>query len=44
MQAAQLYETLGKNDVALECYETIKKDYPQTMQGNEVDKYIERLK
>ena len=44
MQAAQLYETLGKNDVALECYETIKKDYPQTMQGNEEDKYIERLK
>lgn len=44
MQAGQLYETLGKNDAAIQCYETIKSKYPQTMQGNEVDKYIERLK
>jgi hypothetical protein len=37
---------LGQKDVALECYETIKREYPQSqmVQVGEVVKYIERLK
>lgn len=44
LQAGQLYESLGNKDKALECYETIKNDYPQSMQRQDVDKYIERVK
>ncbi len=44
LQAGQLFEALDKKDDALECYETIKSDYPQSMQAQEIDKYIERVK
>lgn len=44
LQAGQLFEALGNKDKALECYETIKNDYPQSFQRNDIDKYIERLK
>lgn len=46
LQAGQIYEELGQKDVALECYETIKREYPQSqmVQVGEVVKYIERLK
>ena len=44
VKAAQVYEAMGKNDEALKCYETIQKDYQQSMQASEVVKYIERLK
>ena len=44
LQAGQIYESLGNKDEALECYETIKNDYPQSMQRQDIDKYIERLK
>jgi len=43
IQAGQLFEVLGQNDKALNCYETVKRKYKQSMQYNEIDKYIERL-
>lgn len=43
-QAGQIYESLGNKDKAMECYETIKNDYPQSLQSQDIDKYIERLK
>lgn len=43
-QAGQIYESLGNKDKAMECYETIKSDYPQSLQSQDVDKFIERLK
>ena len=43
-QAGQIYESLGNKDKALECYEIIKNDYPQSMQRQDIDKYIERVK
>lgn len=44
LQAGQIYESLGNNSKALDCYETIKSDYSQSMQAQDIDKYIERLK
>ena len=44
LQAGQIYEALGNSSKALECYESIKSDYPQSMQAQDIDKYIERLK
>lgn len=44
LQAGQIYESLGNKDEALECYETIKNEYPQSMQRQDIDKYIERVK
>lgn len=43
-KAAQVYEALGNNAKALECYQTIKEEYQQSAQYNEADKNIERLK
>ena len=43
MAAGQIYEAQGENDKALECYETIKEEYINSMQYAEVDKYIEKL-
>ena len=42
LQAGQVYEKLNKQDKALELYQQIKKDYPQSPINNEIDKYIER--
>lgn len=42
LQAGLVYEKLGKADKALELYQQIKKDYPQSPLSNEIDKYIER--
>ena len=44
LQAGQIYEALGNSSKALECYESNKSDYPQSMQAQDIDKYIERLK
>lgn len=44
MQAGQIYESLGNNSKALDCYETLKSKYPQSSQASDIDKYIERLK
>ena len=44
IQAGQIYESLNQNDKALDCYTQIKTKYQQSMQYNEIDKYIERVK
>ena len=44
LQAGQIYESLGNKDEALKCYETIKNEYPQSMQRQDIDTYIERVK
>jgi tetratricopeptide (TPR) repeat protein len=46
LQAGQIFEELGQKDKALDCFETIKNNYPQSqlVQSGEVMKYIERLK
>ena len=44
LQAGQIFEALGDKTKALDCYETIKNDYPQSFQRQDIDKYIERLK
>ena len=43
MHAGQLFESLEQNDKALECYQTIKKKYQQSLEYTNVDKYIEAL-
>jgi tetratricopeptide (TPR) repeat protein len=40
MKAGLAYEELGSFDKALEIYRTIKKDYPRSFEGREIDKYI----
>lgn len=44
LQAGQLFEAIGQKNKALECYETIKNEYPQSVQRQDIDKYIERVK
>lgn len=43
-KAGIVYEELGKFDKSLELYQKIKKEYPETQEGREMDKYIERVK
>jgi len=42
-QAAQVYESLGNTDKALELYKTVKEKYFRSPLANEVEKYIEKL-
>jgi TolA-binding protein len=42
-RAGLLYESLGKNDAAIEMYSIIKEKYPTTQRGTEIDKYLARL-
>jgi len=44
MKAARVYESLNKYSKALKIYERIKKEYPLSQEGLEVEKYIERAK
>ena len=44
MQAAFMYEHAGKTDKALKLYEEIKSKYPTSMQGRDIEKYINRVK
>ena len=44
LKAGIAYEELGKNDKALACYEIIKDKYPQSVEGYDIDKYINRIK
>ena len=44
MKAGNLLETLNKPEEALALYEEIKKDYPTTSEGTNIDKYIARVK
>jgi len=43
MKAGQLHELAGDYAKALEKYETIKKNYPESNEGNNIDKYIARV-
>ena len=43
MKAGQVYEELEKYNRALEAYENILDDYPETTEGRQVDKYIARV-
>jgi tetratricopeptide (TPR) repeat protein len=42
-RAALAYETIGKNDEAIELYKELKEKYPKTEKGMIVDKYLARL-
>lgn len=42
-RAGLLYETMGKNNEAVEMYSIIKQKYPSTQRGIEIDKYLARL-
>jgi tetratricopeptide (TPR) repeat protein len=44
MKAAEIYEMEGKLKDALKLYERIQKEYPESTEGNTVDKYIARVK
>ncbi len=44
VQAGQIYESLGQTDKALEAYELVRSDYRASLQGSEIEKYIERAK
>ena len=44
MKAASVLESMNKLDEALKLYEEIKKDYPQSIEGTTVDRYIARVK
>ena len=43
LKAGMVAEKLDQNDKALGFYETIKDQYPQSMEGYEIDKYIGRI-
>ena len=43
LKAGQVAEKLGEDAKALGFYETIKNQYPQSMEGYDVDKYIGRI-
>lgn len=44
VQAAELLESQGKADDALKLYEMVKENYRGSQVGQEIDKYIERVK
>ena len=44
LKAGVTYEELGEASKALGCYETIKDKYPQSIEGYDIDKYINRVK
>ncbi|MEA1887069.1 MAG: tetratricopeptide repeat protein [Bacteroidota bacterium] len=44
MKAAQLHEMEGRYDQALDLYQRIKEEYPESSEGRNIDKYIARLK
>jgi tetratricopeptide (TPR) repeat protein len=44
MKLARVYEKMDKPDKALKAYEEIKRQYPLSQEGLEVEKYIERIK
>ena len=43
LKAGMVAEKLGENAKALGFYETIKDQYPQSMEGYDIDKYIARV-
>ena len=43
LKAGVVCEELGDNDKALECYKKIKDQYPTSLEGYDIDKYITRI-
>jgi hypothetical protein len=43
MKAGQLLELSGDYSKALEKYETIKEKFPESNEGNNIEKYIARV-
>ncbi len=43
VKAAAVYEKLGEDAKALALYKKVKDQYPQTMEGYDIDKYISRI-
>ena len=43
LKAGAVAEKLGENAKALSFYQTIKDQYPQSMEGYDIDKYIGRV-
>lgn len=43
LKAGLAYEALGENEKALKAYNTIKDEYPASLEAFEIDKYIARL-
>ena|ERR1051325_4645260 len=44
MKAATLYETQNKYKEAIQVYEQLKTDYPESREGRDIEKYISRAK
>jgi tetratricopeptide (TPR) repeat protein len=44
MRAATIYEMDNKFEKALKAYEEVKKDYPTSVEGRGIDRYIARVK
>ena len=44
VKAGQVYLQLGENEKALKAFETVKDKYPQSIEGYEIDKYINLAK
>lgn len=43
LKAGQNYEATGEADEALELYQTIKEDFPESAEARQIDKYIGRV-
>ena len=43
LKAGVTYEELGNDDKALACYKRIKDNWPQSVEGYDIDKYISRI-
>jgi tetratricopeptide (TPR) repeat protein len=43
-KAGLVYEELKEYKKALECYETIQKEYPQSEEGRDIERYITTVK
>lgn len=43
MKAGELYELEGEYDKALEIYERIQSEYPESTEGSSIEKYIARI-
>ena len=43
LKAGVTYEELGENDKALACYKRIQDNWPQSIEGYDIDKYITRI-
>ena len=43
LKAGVAYEEIGDNDKALACYKRISDNWPNSVEGYDIDKYISRI-